>query len=87
MALSKILGPKTPWEVVDADALRQFLGTVSGKRYLAKMFSLRPRATEKSDAVKRAIQSACQEGYEEFFQMTTTLSDSNRADDAAKSGA
>lgn len=34
---------------------------------MSKIFLLRPRATEKSDAVKRAIQSGVSEGYEELF--------------------
>lgn len=34
---------------------------------LSKLFSLRPKASEKSEAVKRAIQSGVQEGFEEML--------------------
>jgi len=85
MPLSKLLGPKTPWEATDVVALRQFLDTVSGKRYLAKMFSMRPRATEKSDPVKRSIQSGVQEGFEEMYNNAITLTQMRTADDAGRS--
>ncbi len=40
---------------------------------LSKLFSLRPKASEKSEAVKRAIQSGVQEGFEEMLNLMQFL--------------
>ena len=84
MAFAKLLGPKTPWDSTDVANLRQWLATVSGQRFLAKSFSMRPRATERTDPVKRAIQSGVQEGYEEFFHIAIALTTARSASDSPK---
>lgn len=85
MAFAKLLGPQTPWDSTDVANLRQFFATVSGQRFLAKAFSLRPRATEKTDPVKRAIQSGVQEGFEEYFHIAMSLTTARSASDTPKS--
>jgi hypothetical protein len=47
--------------------------SVEGQRMLSKLFSLRPKASEKSEAVKRAIQSGVQEGFEEMLNLMQFL--------------
>lgn len=73
MPFQKLPGHKAPWEEIDQESLRQFLATVSGQRFLDQIFLRRPRATEKTDPVKRAIQSAVAEGYEEYYDTTRFL--------------
>lgn len=63
--------PKTgtpPWEEIDQANLRQFLDTVTGKRLLQQLFWRRPKARDKSDVTKRAMQSCVAEGYEQWFE-------------------
>jgi len=69
MPFARKLGHKAPWEAVDAANLRQFFTTVTGQRFVEQIFIRRPKATEKSDAVKRAIQSGVAEGYEEMYSI------------------
>ncbi len=73
MPFKKIPGHVAPWEEIDQANLRQFLDTVSGQRYLEQIFMRRPSATEKTDPVKRSIQSAVREGYEEYYDTTIFL--------------
>jgi len=74
MAFPKRLGLTTPWTENDGAALRQYLGTVEGQRFLSKLFAMRPRATEKSDLARRAIQSGVSEGYEQLYHDIAYLS-------------
>lgn len=67
MPFARKLGHKAPWEAVDAAGLRQFFVTVTGQRFVDQIFLRRPKATEKVDLAKRAIQSAVAEGYEEMY--------------------
>lgn len=76
----RIVGVKTPWSVVDAQTLRTFLSTTTGHNLVDKIFTSRPRVTERTDPVKRAIQSGIAEGYEEFFNQLDYLCKPESAD-------
>lgn len=82
--------PKTgfaPWEEIDQATLRQFLATVTGQRFLQQLFTRRPKARDKTDFTKRALQSAVAEGYESMYEeidyMTKPESKRERPNNAA----
>jgi hypothetical protein len=58
--LTDCVGLELPWTAEDSAALRHFLGTNTGRRFIGQLILKRPPASEKSDAVKRAIQSGVQ---------------------------
>ncbi len=77
--LTDSVGLELPWTAEDSAGFRHFLSTVTGKRFLGQIILKRPIATEKSDAVKRAIQSAVVEGYEDAVFRIGWLADSDKS--------
>lgn len=73
MPVRRKTGPRPPWEAIDAAVLRQFLATVTGQRFIDQIFYHRPKASELSDPVKRAMQSCLAGGYEEMFEKINHL--------------
>lgn len=77
--LTDSVGFELPWTAENSAELRQFLGTVTGRRALGQLILKRPVANERSDAFKRGIQSAIIEGYEEAVHSLGRLTDSAKS--------
>ncbi len=77
--LTDSVGLELPWTAEDSAALRHFLATNTGRRFLGQLILRRPPATEKTDINKRAIQSGVQEGFEEAIFRIGFLSDSSKS--------
>lgn len=77
--LTESFGLEVPWTAEDAAALRHFLGTTTGKRFLGQLFIRTPKASERSDAFKRGVQSGVQEGFSELTYAIGVLADSTKS--------
>ena len=77
--LTDSLGFEVPWTAEDSAALRHFLTTTTGKRFLGQLIYKRIHATEKSDATKRLIQSGMVEGNEETLYQISLLTNSEKS--------
>ena len=84
MAIARIdltdsVGFELPWTAENSSELRQFLGSVTGRRMLGQLILKRPAVSERSDSFKRGVQSGVLEGYDEAVHRLGALTDSTKS--------